>query len=326
MGMVRMAGMVERPAPSPAVAAPVPPGIVGAIGGTPLVEVRSVSKGTGARILAKAEFLNPSGSLKDRIARYIVERAEATGRLRPGMRILEVSSGNTGIALAMLGRARGYPVEIWLPRGATRERFDMLERLGARVVALEDLRHMPEAVERARARAAEDPTVFLPEQFTNPDNPACHRATTAREILAQWTGPIDAFVMGVGTGGTLRGVGTALREKHRGLQVVAIEPAESPVLSGGTAGHHGIHGLADGFVPPLYDPAGVDRVVAVPTAEAVRAAEQLALDEGLLVGPSAGANLVAARRVAADLGHGATVVTMLPDRGERYLSECRCRT
>lgn len=291
-----------------------------AVGGTPLVPLRRIGAETGARILVKAEHMNPTGSVKDRIASFIIEQAERRGELRPGATILEVTSGNTGIAFAMIGAARGYRVVVMMPRSATPERRAMIERYGGVVEPLDDLLHLQDAVEKAVELAREDPNIFLPKQFSNPDNPRCHRETTGREILRQVDGPIHAFVMGIGTGGTLMGVGAALREQWPRVRVVAVEPAESAVLSGGPPGCHGIAGLADGFIPPIVDRAAIDEIEVVATEEAVEMARRLAREEGAFVGPSAGANVAAAVRVAARLGRCATVVTVFPDRGERYFS------
>ncbi|MBI3925312.1 MAG: cysteine synthase family protein [Armatimonadetes bacterium] len=298
----------------------VPCQILDTIGNTPLVPIRSSSERTGCRILAKAEYLNPGGSIKDRIARFIIEEAEKRGDLSPGGTILEVTSGNTGIALSMVGAVKGYRVVIIMPQTVSRERRNMILSFGAELHLIERLTGIQAAVERAIQLAREHQDIFLPSQFSNPDNALCHEKTTGAEIVSQTEGQLDAFVMGVGTGGTLMGVGRALRAA--GLQAlrVAVEPEESAVLSGGPPGHHGIQGLADGFIPELIRQAEIDQVVRVGTREAEERARQLGAESGLLVGISAGANVIAAERVAGELGPGHTVITVLPDRGERYLS------
>ena len=290
------------------------------IGNTPMVPLVRASKATGCTILAKAEYLNPGGSIKDRIARFILQEAELRGELLPGHTILEVTSGNTGIALSMLGAIKGYRVVILMPCSVSQERRNMILSFGAELRLLEGLLHMQDAVVQATEIAQNDPTVFLPRQFSNPDNARCHELNLGKEILAQTRGRVDAFVMGVGTGGTLMGVGRALRAAGCRAQVVAVEPAESAVMSGGKPGCHGIQGLADGFIPALVNLQEVDQILQVSTAQARQRAQQLAVEEGLLVGISAGANVLAAEQMARRLGPGHTVVTVLCDRGERYLS------
>jgi len=295
-------------------------GLLDAIGNTPLIRLRRASEETGCTVLAKCEFMNPGGSLKDRIAKAIIEQAERRGTLRAGMTILEVTSGNTGIALAMVGAAKGFPVRILMPRTVSDERRAMIRSFGAELVLLEELHEISAAVARTRELAQRDSAIFLPSQFSNADNPACHEHTTGPEILLQTGGRLDAFVMGVGTGGTLMGVGRALRSAGSKALRVAVEPDESAVLSGGPAGEHGIQGLADGFIPEIVQLAEVDAIARVRTADAIAASRRLAREEGLFVGVSSGANVLGAVETARRLGHGHTVVTMLPDRGERYLS------
>ena len=294
--------------------------LLDAIGNTPMIRLARASEESGCTVLAKCEFMNPGGSLKDRIGKHIVEQAERRGVLGPGSTILEVTSGNTGIALAMVGAAKRYRVRILMPKTVSEERRSMIQRFGAELVLLEELLHIEDAVRRTKELAARDSTIFLPSQFANADNPACHEATTGPEILLQTNGRLDAFVMGVGTGGTLMGVGRALRRAHSRARVVAVEPDESAVMSGGAPGHHGIQGLADGFIPAIVNLEEVDEIERVRTEDAIRAARRLAIEEGLLVGVSSGANALAAASVGRRLGRGHTVVTMLPDRGERYLS------
>lgn len=295
-------------------------GLLDAIGNTPLIRLRRASEETGCTVLAKCEFMNPGGSLKDRIAKAIIEQAERRGTLRAGMTILEVTSGNTGIALAMVGAAKGFPVRILMPRTVSDERRAMIRSFGAELVLLEELHEISAAVARTRELAQRDSAIFLPSQFSNADNPACHEHTTGPEILLQTGGRLDAFVMGVGTGGTLMGVGRALRSAGSKALRVAVEPDESAVLSGGPAGEHGIQGLADGFIPEIVQLAEVDAIARVRTEDAIAASRRLAREEGLFVGVSSGANVLGAVETARRLGHGHTVVTMLPDRGERYLS------
>lgn len=297
-----------------------PSGMLDSVGNTPLIGLRAASEETGCRIFGKAEFMNPGGSVKDRIAKAIIERAEARGDLRPGMTILEVTSGNTGIALSMVGAVKGYRVVIMMPKTVSEERRHMIESLGAELRLLEELLRIQGAVATAKEMAAKDPSLFLPSQFSNPDNPWAHETTTGPEILKQTNGHLDAFVMGVGTGGTLMGVGRAIRKAGVNAKVVAVEPDESAVMSGGPPGHHGIQGLADGFIPEIVQLPEIDEIVRVRTADAKAMARRLSIEEGLLVGISSGANVIAAKQVAGELGPGHTIVTLLCDRGERYLS------
>jgi cysteine synthase A len=295
-------------------------GVLDTLGHTPLIPVKSACEATGCRILAKAEYMNPGGSVKDRIGRFIITQAERRGELKPGGTILEVTSGNTGIALSMVGAIKGYKVVIVMPRSVSAERRNMIKAFGAELRLIERLTGIQAAVEEAGRQAAADPTIFLPRQFSNPDNALCHQRTTGQEILTQVRGPIDAFVSGVGTGGTLMGVARALRETKLECRIVAVEAAESAVMSGEAPGEHGIQGLADGFIPELVCMDEIDEVTTVTTPEAKERARRLAIEDGLLVGLSAGANLMATERVAQRMGPGHTLVTVLPDRGERYLS------
>lgn len=290
------------------------------IGHTPLIRIRSASAVTRCNVFAKAEFMNPGGSIKDRIARHIIFEAEKRGELRPGSTIMEVTSGNTGIALAMVGAMRGYKVVIIMPGTVSRERRSMITSFGADLELLEEIGDMQGAIARSEQYAATHPNVFLPRQFSNPDNVETHRTTTGPEIMRQLNGEIDAFVMGVGTGGTVMGVGRALRKAGSRARIVAVEPEESAVMSGGEPGPHGIQGLADGFIPALVNLDEIDQVVRISTRDAIDAAHRIGVEEGLLVGISSGANVLAATRVAAQLGPGHNVVTVLCDRGERYLS------
>ena len=290
------------------------------IGHTPLIRLAGASQLTSCNIFAKAEFMNPGGSIKDRIARHIVFEAEKRGELRPGSTIMEVTSGNTGIALAMVGAMRGYRVVVVMPRTVSEERRNMIASFGAELELIDDIGDIQGAIERTEAVAAERDDVFLPRQFANPDNAEAHRTTTGPEILRQLNGEIDAFVMGVGTGGTIMGVGRALRKAGSRARIVAVEPDESAILSGGEPGPHGIQGLGDGFIPALVNVDEIEQVVRIATKDAIDAAQQIGAAEGLLVGISSGANVLAATQVAAELGPGHSVVTVLCDRGERYLS------
>lgn len=295
-------------------------GVLDSIGCTPLMLLKQASEATDCLIYAKAEYMNPGGSIKDRIAKHIILEAERRGDLKPGATILEVTSGNTGIALAMVGAIRGYHVVIMMPETVSEERRNMIESLGAELHLLKEINDIQAAVRRSVELAKTQPDIFLPNQFSNADNAACHEQTTGPEIICQTEGNIAAFVMGVGTGGTLMGVGRALHRANVPARIIAVEPDESAVMSGDAPGRHGIQGLADGFIPDLINLDEIDQIVRVSTADAVAAAERLARKEGLLVGISSGANVLAATQVARELGPGNTMVTVLPDRGERYLS------
>lgn len=294
--------------------------VLDSIGNTPLIRLRHVSDETGCEVYAKAEFLNPGGSIKDRIARHIVREAEKRGELKPGSIIMEVTSGNTGIALSMVGAMRGYKVVIILPKSVSTERRQMIESFGAELQLLEEINDIQSAIRDLEERAAGHEEIFLPRQFANPDNIEAHRTTTGVEILRQVKQPIDAFVMGVGTGGTVMGVGRALREHGSKARIVAVEPDESAVMSGEKRGKHGIQGLADGFIPRIVDMDEIDQVTRVKTPDAIQKAHDMSREEGLLVGISSGANVIAATQLAKEMGPGKTIVTVLPDRGERYLS------
>ena len=289
------------------------------VGNTPMVRLNRVVP-DGARVLAKLESLNPVGSVKDRIAVAMVERAEREGRLRPGATIVEPTSGNTGIGLAMVAAARGYRLILTMPEDMSLERRQLLARFGAELHLTPAIEGMTGAVFAARELVRAHADYFMPQQFENPANPEVHRRTTAREILEQTAGRLDAFVAGVGTGGTISGVGSVLREELRDVLIVAVEPARSPVLQGGRARPHAIQGIGASFVPGVFDRSVVDRIVGVEDHEASAMTARLAREEGLLVGISSGANALVAARVARELGPGRTVVTVLCDSGERYLS------
>ena len=294
--------------------------VLDSIGNTPLIRLRAASDETGCNIYAKAEFLNPGGSVKDRIARHIVLEAERRGDLRPDSTIMEVTSGNTGISLSMVGAMRGYKVVIVMPRTVSKERRSMIQSFGAKLELLDEINDIQDAVKQTEELAATRNDIFLPRQFANLDNVEAHRTTTGPEILRQLDNQLDAFVMGVGTGGTIMGVGRALREAGNGARIVAVEPDESAVMSGDARGRHGIQGLADGFIPDLINLDEIDQVARVRSKDAIDARHDLSHGEGLLVGISSGANVLASIQIANELGPGHTVVTVLPDRGERYLS------
>jgi cysteine synthase A len=298
----------------------VPADVLDCIGNTPMVHMKRASSETGCTIMAKAEYLNPGGSVKDRIAKFILEEAEKRGDLKPGYTILEVTSGNTGIAFSMVGARKGYRVVIVMPKTVSEERRKMIMSFGAELELLDELNRIQAAVAETVERARKDPTIFLPSQFSNTDNPRCHEMTTGPEIIEQTGGKFDAFIMGVGTGGTLMGVGRAIRKACVAARVIAVEPDESAVMSGDKPGHHNIQGLADGFIPDIVHLNEIDQIVRIKSEEALQMCRQLCREEGLLVGISSGANILAAGKVARQLGPGHTIVTLLPDRGERYLS------
>jgi len=292
------------------------------IGRTPLVRLNRISDESGAEVLGKLESFNPGGSVKDRIGLAMIEAAERDGRIAPGRTtIIEPTSGNTGISLAMVAAARGYDMVLTMPDTMSIERRTILKAFGARLVLTPGADGMRGAVARALELAAEGDDAFVPQQFENPANPEVHRLTTAEEIWADTGGEVDAFVAGVGTGGTLTGVGEVLKERRPGALVVAVEPADSAVLSGGAPGPHKIQGLGAGFVPKVLDTEVYDEIVKVSADDAFAAARDLARQEGVLVGISAGANVWAAGQVARRPEfQGKVVVTVLCDTGERYLS------
>ena len=293
--------------------------ITGLIGHTPLVELHAF--GEGCRLLAKLESFNPGGSVKDRIGLAMIDVAERDGRLQPGTTIIEPTSGNTGIALAMVSAVRGYPLVLVMPASASVERRQLMAAYGARIVLTPAAQGMRGAMAQAEALVQSIPGAFMPQQFRNPANPAVHRATTGEEIWADCSGVVDAFVAGVGSGGTLTGAGGLLRERRPGVRIVAVEPAASPVLSGGAAGPHPLQGIGAGFIPEVLDRDLIDEIVTVSADEAFVAARKLAAREGILAGPSSGAAVHAAALVAARAEfRGKTVVVVLPDTGERYLS------
>jgi cysteine synthase A len=290
------------------------------VGNTPLIELPPLDDEPAAAILAKLELFNPSGSVKDRIAKYIVEKAERRGELKAGMVIVEVTSGNTGIGFAMVAAAKGYKMRVLMPEHMSEERRLIMKALGAELILTPEGEGFVGALEVSREMAAEDDNVYLPRQFENPYNTEAHKLFTGTEIIHQTGGHVDAFVAGVGTGGTLMGVAEAFREAHVPARIVAVEPAEAAVMSGGKPGKHKIQGLGDGFVPNLIDMSTVDAVETAASDESLEKARELTARLGLLVGISSGANVIAAQREARRLGPGKKVVTILPDRGERYFS------
>jgi cysteine synthase A len=290
------------------------------IGNTPLVRLHRVAPPDGATILAKVESQNPGGSVKDRIARAMIEDAERRGALRPGATLVEPTSGNTGIGLALVAAVKGYRLILTMPDDMSLERRRLLARLGAELVLTPAIEGMTGAVYAAQELCRTHAGYVMLQQFENPANPDAHRRTTALEILEATGGRLEAFVAGVGTGGTITGVGEVLRERAPGVRIVAVEPSRSPVLSGGKFRVHGIQGIGASFVPGILNRAVIDEIVQVKDEDAMATSLRLAREEGLLVGISAGANVWASLSVAARLGRGRTVVTVLCDTGERYLS------
>ena len=294
-------------------------GVLDLIGNTPLVRLRRVVPEGSAEVLAKLESLNPGGSVKDRIALSMIEDAEARGSLKPGATIVEPTSGNTGIGLAMVAAVKGYRLILTMPEDMSVERRKLLSRFGAELVLTPAIEGMTGAVYAAQ-ELAEKHGYFMPQQFNNPANPEIHRRTTVQEIIKATGGQLDAFVAGVGTGGTITGVGEVLKQHNAEILVVAVEPARSPVLAGGKAGLTGIQGIGASFVPSVLNRDVYDELIAVTDEDAYAMTARLTNEEGLLVGVSSGANVVAALQIAAKLGEGKRVVTLLPDTGERYLS------
>ena len=291
------------------------------IGNTPLVKLNRLAPANGATIALKLEFFNPAHSVKDRIAAAMLDAAEAAGKIGPDTIILEPTSGNTGIGLAMVCAARGYKCAFVMPETMSRERKLLLKAYGADLILTPGPEGMPGAVKKAEEMAAANPRYFIPQQFENPANPAIHRKTTAEEIWADTDGQVDIFVSGVGTGGTVTGVGEVLKERKPGVKVVAVEPAASPILSGGQRGPHPIQGIGAGFVPGILNTKVYDEVVQVPNDAALDTARRLATEEGLLVGISSGAAVWAALQVAERPENaGKLVVVIIPSFGERYLS------
>ncbi|MBE6952640.1 MAG: cysteine synthase A [Ruminococcaceae bacterium] len=293
------------------------------IGKTPLLELTNIEKAYGlkARLLAKLEYFNPAGSAKDRVAKAMLDDAEASGRLTPDSVIIEPTSGNTGIGLASVAAARGYRVIIVMPETMSVERRVLMKAYGAELVLTDGSKGMNGAIAKAEELAAEIPNSFIPGQFVNPANADAHRQTTGPEIFADTDGEVDCFVAGVGTGGTITGVGEYLKSKKPSVKVIAVEPASSPVLSGGNAGPHGLQGIGAGFIPAVLNTAIYDEVIPVTEADAYVAGRVIGQKEGVLVGISSGAALFAAIEVAkCSENEGKTIVVLLPDTGDRYLS------
>ena len=293
------------------------------VGNTPLLELSNYNKAKGlkARLIVKLESFNPAGSVKDRVALAMIEDAEASGLLNPGATIIDPTSGNTGIGLAFVAAAKGYKLILTMPDTMSVERRNLLKALGAELVLTPGANGMKGAIVRAEELKAATPGAVILQQFGNPANPAMHERTTGQEIWRDTEGVVDIFVAGVGTGGTVSGVGAALKKHNPGVKVVAVEPTDSPVLSGGAPGAHKIQGIGAGFVPKNYNPAVVDEILQVTNDDAIRAGRELAKLEGLLVGISSGAAVSAATRLALlPENVGKTIVVLLPDTGERYLS------
>ena len=293
------------------------------VGNTPLLELSNYNKAKGlkARLIVKLESFNPAGSVKDRVALAMIEDAEASGLLKPGATIIEPTSGNTGIGLAFVAAAKGYKLILTMPDTMSVERRNLLKALGAELVLTPGANGMKGAIARAEELKAATPGAVILQQFDNPANPAMHERTTGQEIWRDTEGVVDIFVAGVGTGGTVCGGGGALKKHNPGVKVMAVEPTDSPVLSGGAPGAHKIQGIGAGFVPKNYNPAVVDEILQVTNDDAIRAGRELAKLEGLLVGISSGAAVSAATRLALlPENIGKTIVILLPDTGERYLS------
>lgn len=293
------------------------------IGGTPLLELTNYEKANelNAKIYAKLEYFNPAGSVKDRIAKAMLDDAEEKGLLKPGAVIIEPTSGNTGIGLASVAASRGYKVILTMPETMSVERRNLLKAYGAELVLTEGTKGMPGAIAKAKELAEQTPNSYIPSQFTNPANPAVHLKTTGPEIWADTDGKVDIFVAGVGTGGTLSGVGAYLKSQNPNVKVVAVEPATSPVLSGGKAGPHKIQGIGAGFVPDTLNTDVYDEILPVQNEDAFATGRALARSEGVLVGISSGAAVFAAAQLAKRPENaGKVIVALLPDTGERYLS------
>lgn len=290
------------------------------IGDTPAVRINRLVGPNDAELYVKLEYFNPSGSVKDRAAFNLIEQAEKDGLLHPGATIIEPTSGNTGIGLAMNAAARGYKAILIMPDNMTKERINLLKAYGAEVVLTPAALRMPGAIEKAKELRDQIPGSYIPQQFENPANPSIHRTTTAPEILEQMDGCLDAFVATSGTGGTITGTGEVLREKLPDIQIYVVEPKGSPVLSGGSPGPHKLVGTSPGFVPAILNTNVYDQIVQVTDEDAIRTMKDLASKEGILVGPSAGASVWTGMQVARKLGAGKRVLCIAPDTGERYLS------
>jgi cysteine synthase len=289
------------------------------IGTTPVVRLRNLPGKDDAEVWAKLESFNPGGSVKDRICLSMIEAAEREGKLKPGATIVEPTSGNTGIGLALVAAVKGYRLILTMPDTMSEERRSLLAAYGARIILTPDTKGMGGAIRKAEELLLEHTDYFMPQQFNNPANPEAHRRTTAVELLQQFQ-QIDAFVSGVGTGGTITGVGEVLKDKMKGVKIYAVEPAASPVISGGEPGYHKIQGIGAGFVPAVLNRQVIDEIITIGDEDAISHTRRLALEEGILVGISSGAACSAALKVAKELGKGRVVVTVFADKGEHYLS------
>lgn len=296
------------------------PQITDGIGNTPLVRLNHLSPEGAATIYAKVEFFNPGGSVKDRICLNMIDEAEKDGSLKPGGTIVEPTSGNTGIGLALVSAVRGYKLILVMPESMSMERASLLSSYGAQLILTPAWDGMKGSIKEAESIVTQNPDYFMPNQFSNPANPAIHRKTTALEIWDALEGRINAFVAAVGTGGTITGCGEVFKERNPSIRVIAVEPTGSPILSGGDPGPHKIQGIGAGFIPDVLNRSILDRVLTITDEQAYQTTKLLAKKEGLLVGISAGANVFAAQQVAQELGPDQTVVTVLCDTGERYLS------
>jgi cysteine synthase A len=295
----------------------IPETILDLIGNTPML---SLGKYTGLNIFAKAEYLNPGGSIKDRVAKYMIEQAEAKGVLTPGSTIMEPTSGNTGIGIALAGVQKGYRVIIVMPENMSEERKKIIKALGAELILTKAEESIGGSVAEVQRRKAEDPSIFIPQQFENPDNPEIHYLTTAREIWEQAGGKADIFVSGLGSGGTLGGIGRFIKEKNPDAKVIAVEPKNVSALLGHEPGLHKIQGIGDGFIPPVLDTSLIDEVIEVTDDDAIQTARDLARVQGILAGTSSGANVWASVKAAKKYGAEKNIITILPDRIERYFS------
>lgn len=290
------------------------------IGETPVVKLNHIVGKADADVYLKLEYFNPGGSVKDRIALSMIEEAEKRGDLKPGSTIIEPTSGNTGIGLAMVAAAKGYRTILVMPDTMSLERRNLLKAYGAELILTPGAEGMRGAIQKAEQLAAENPDYFMPQQFNNPDNVKAHLETTAQEVLEQFGDQLDAFVSGVGTGGTITGVGKVLKKNNPNIHLVAVEPAASPVLSGGKPSPHKIQGIGAGFVPDILDTSIYDEVITIENEEAFEWARKVAREEGILVGISSGAAIAAALKIARRLGAGKKVLAVIPSNGERYLT------
>ncbi|GIO24224.1 cysteine synthase A [Oceanobacillus sp. J11TS1] len=293
--------------------------ITGLIGGTPIVKLHNVTESGSADVYVKLEFMNPGSSVKDRIAAAMVEAAEKSGELKPGDTIIEPTSGNTGIGLAMVATAKGYQAILVMPDTMSQERRNLLKAYGAKLVLTPGAEGMKGAIAKAK-ELQEEKGYFMPQQFNNPANPEIHAKTTGKEIVEQMSDGLDAFVSGIGTGGTITGAGKVLKDHFDGIKIYAVEPKDSAVLSGGNPGPHKIQGIGAGFKPEVLDTSVYDKVLPISNEESFEAARKVATTNGILGGISSGAAVAAALKVAKELGEGKKVLAILPDNGERYLS------